>query len=204
MINNEDILNTIELAQLSNKYLMDDRQDDLIEALNKITASDESSLEDKVIAFEKLGNLYWNYTRDLDKALEYMNNALELADSADISLYNILRGDIWNSKLQLLSLLGRDSEIEMELQTVISKYSEKEFKSNSYLFNAYKFKAQAEYNAGSFEAALEHLMDAQRYYPVEFYANRLHVIEISDYQGQYENLESLLSRNVCKPDDWEM
>lgn len=204
MISKEGFLSTHELAQFSHKHLVDDRQDYIIEVLNNIIASDVSSLEDKVLAFEKLGDLYWNYTGDLDKALEYINSAIEFADTEDIGFRYLLRGCLLEKKLQLLSLLERNDEIEKELDRIINKYINKEFKSNSYLYNAYKYKAAMEYKECSFKAALEYLVDAQRYYPAKFYANRLHVIETSDYKNEYENLESLLSRYVYSPGDWQI
>ncbi len=204
MINEEHIFTAYELAQFSYRNLMDDRQDYIIESLNNIISSDKTAIENKVLAFYSLGDIYWNYIVDLDKAIEYINMAIELASSTDIRFNYILRGSVWENRLQLLGLLEKTYELEEELEKVINKYGNEKFESNSYLHNAYKYKASIEYNRGSFKAALENLMNAQRYYPVKFYANKLHVIEISDYKNEFENLELLLSRNVCNVKDWQM
>jgi tetratricopeptide (TPR) repeat protein len=130
--------------------------------------------------------------------------AIKLASSTDISFNYILRGSIWENRLQLLEILGKTYELEEELKKVINKYENEEFKSNSYLHSAYKYKANIEYNRGNFKAALDYLINAQKYYPVKFYANKLHEIEISDYKNEFENLELLLSRNVCNIKDWQI
>jgi tetratricopeptide (TPR) repeat protein len=204
MINAVHIPTTHELAQFSYRNLMDDRQDYIMETLNNIISSDEALIEDKVLALYSLGDIYWNYIVDLDKAIEYINMAIKLASSTDISFNYILRGSIWENRLQLLELLGKTNELEEELKKVINKYENEKFKSNSYLHSAYKYKANIEYNMGNFKAALDHLINAQKYYPVKFYANKLHEIEISDYKNEFENLELLLSRNVCNIKDWQI
>lgn len=204
MISNEGFISTHELAQFSCKQLADDRQEYIIEILNNIIASDNSSLEDKIIAFEKLGDLYWYYAGDLDKALEYINSAIDLSGTVNTGFSHVLRGDLWETRLKLLSLLGRNDEIEGELERILNKYANTDFESNSYLFNAYKYRADLEYKRYNNKAALENLMEAQMYYPVRFYADRLFEIEASDYKKEYENLNYLLSRNVCHPNDWEM
>ncbi|MDF2673347.1 MAG: hypothetical protein K0R09_1612 [Clostridiales bacterium] len=198
------IFSTQELAQFSVRNLMDDRQDFIIEALNRVVCSAEASIEDKVLALDKLGDIYQNYTGDLDKSLEHINMAIELADSIDIRFSYVLRGSIWLKRLQLLELLGRNDEIESELQKITNKYETEEFNSNSYLFNAYKYKAKLEYDRGTPKAALGYLIDAQKYYPVKFYAKKLHVIEASDYKNEFDNLELLLSRNVFSTKDWNI
>jgi tetratricopeptide (TPR) repeat protein len=204
MINKEHIFTASELAQFSYRDLMDDRQDYIIETLNNIIHSNKASIEEKVLGFYSLGDIYRNYIVDLNKAIEYINTAIELASSTDISFNYILRGSLWENHLQLLELLGKTYELEEEIEKVINKYGNEEFKSNSYLHNAYKYKARIEYNRGSFKIALENLMDAQRYYPIKFYAKKLHVIEAADYKNEFENLELLLSRNVCNIKDWQM
>lgn len=204
MINAVHIPTTHELAQFSYRNFMDDRQDYIIETLNNVICSNEGLIESKVLAFYSLGDIYWNYIVDLDKAIEYINMAIKLASSTDISFNYILRGSIWGNRLQLLKLLGKTYELDEEIEKVINKYANEEFESNSYLHNAYKYKASIEYNRGSFKVALDYLMDAQRYYPVKFYTNKLHVIETSDYKNEFDNLELLLSRNVCKIKDWQM
>lgn len=204
MVSKENLPSKHETAEFYSWQLVDDRQDYIIASLNNIINSKESSLEYKVFAFEKSGDIYWNYKGDLYKALQCFNNAIELADSLDTGFISLLGGSIWRKKLQLLSLLEKNDEIEGELEKVINKYINKEYKSNSYLFNAYKYKADVEYKKCNFKTALEHLQTAQLYYPIRFYGNMLHVIEISDYKDEYDNLECLLSRNVCCPNDWEI
>lgn len=193
-----------ELARLSYGNLMDDRQDYMIEIFKNVIHSDSILVENKVIALNSLGDIYCNYIADLDKAIEFTNKAIELASSTDINFNYILRGDIWKSKLHLLELLEKKQEIEDELEKIINKYKDKEFKSNSYLHNAYKYKANVEYLRGDYKTALDNLMDAQSYYPVKFYAHRLRDIGYPDCKNEFQNLELLLSRNVCKIKDWQM
>lgn len=204
MISNEDFISTHELAQFSYKHLVDDRQEYIIEVLNNIIASDKSSLENKILAFEKLGHLYWYYAGDLEKAQEYIDTAIHLSDTVNTSFPHVLRGDLWKTRLKLLSLLGRNDEIEWEIERIINKYINRGFESNSYLFNAYKYRADMEYTRLNNKAAFENLMEAQKYYPVKFYADKLFEIETFDYKKKYENLNYLLSRNVCPPADWIM
>ena len=198
------IFSTQELAQFSVRNLMDDRQDFITEALNRVVCSVEASIEDKVLALDKLAYICQNYTGDLDKSLEYINMAIELAERNDISFSYVLRGSIWLKRLQLLELLGRNDEIEAELENILNKYEAEELNSNSYLFNAYKYKAKLEYDRGIYETALGYLIASQKYYPIKFYAKKLHVIEPSDYRNEFDNLELLLSRNVCSTKDWNI
>lgn len=204
MISKEHILTTEELTQFSHKCLMDDRQDYIIEILNNIADRDENSIEDRVLAFYNLGDIYWNFIGDFTRAIEYMNMSIELSHKSQEDFKHVLRGNIWNSKLRLLSELGNYSEIETEIEKIIDKYSSGEFDSNSLLHYAYTYKADLEYGQGNYKIALENLINAQAYYPIKFYANNLHVIEVSDYKNEFDNLKLLLSRNICSTKDWQM
>lgn len=195
---------THDLAQFSHKDFMDDRQDYLIEVLNNIIDLNENNIEDRILAFEKLSLIYWDCIDDLDKSLEYINRAIELANSTNIAFSHVLRGALFNTRFKLLQLLDRTDEIEVEILRIIDMYKTDKSSSNSCLYTVYKYKANEEYNRGNFETALGYLMDAQQYYPVKFYANNLHEIEISDYKDEYDNLELLLSRNVCGIKDWQI
>lgn len=204
MINKKHILTTNELSHFSHKCLLDDRQDYAVEVLCSIADNNENSTEDRILALYNLGDIYWNYIGDLDKAIEYINKALELSYSSDAVFSYILRGNVWRSKLCLLAQLGKQGEIESELERIISKYGAQKFLSNSLLFYAYMHKAELEYEKCNFKAALEYLVNAKLYYPVKFYADKLHVVEVSDYKNEFDNLKLLLSRNVCSTQDWQM
>lgn len=204
MINKKHILTTQELSLFSHKCLLDDRHDYIIEILKGIAFNNDNSIEDRILALYNLGDIYWNYIGDLDKAIEYINSAVEISDESDISFSHVLRGNLLRSKLNLLAQLGRHGEIETELERIINKYSDKGFANNSILYSAYLHKADLEYGKGNFKAALEYLNNAQICYPVKFYADKLHVVEITDYKNEYDNLKLLLSRNVCKTSDWQM
>lgn len=204
MISKEHILSTREISSFSHRCLLDDRQDYAIEVLGNIAGSEENCMEDRILALYNLGDIYWNYIGDLDRAFEYICSALELSENTDENFCCVVRGKLLKSKLNLLIQLGKNEEAEMEFERIINKYSSKNAANNSLLFYAYQHRGELEYEKGSYKAALEYLEKAAMCCPVKFYAYRLHVVEVEDYKKEFDNLKLLLSRNVYSPDNWEI
>lgn len=204
MINKDRILATQEISNFSHRCLLDDRQDYAIEVLGNIAGRDENCMEDRILALYNLGDIYWNYIGDLDKAFEYICAALELSENTDESFCCILRGKLLKIKLNLLAQLGKNEEAKMELERIINKYTNKNISNNSLLFYAYQHMAELDYEKGSYKTALEFLENAAMYCPVKYYSNKLHVVEVNDYQKEFNNLSHLLSRNVYSPDNWQI
>jgi tetratricopeptide (TPR) repeat protein len=115
-------------------------------------------------AYKELGILYWKIYKDGEKGLGYIEEALKIAESIDSKFVIITRGDIFRDKLELLKDLGREEDAISEANNIIS-FIDMNIK-NSYLFNAYEFKAQCEKEKGMYEDALSYLNVA---YDIYFY-----------------------------------
>lgn len=115
-------------------------------------------------AYKELGILYWKLYKDGEKGLGYIEEALKIAESIGNKFVIITRGDIFRDKLELLKDLGREEDAIYEANNIIS-FIDMNIK-NSYLFNAYEFKAQCEKEKGIYDDALSYLNVA---YDIYFY-----------------------------------
>lgn len=115
-------------------------------------------VDNKAWAYKELGILYWKLYKDSEKGLEYIEEALKIAESIDNKFMIIARGDIFRDKLELLKEIGREEEAITEANNKIN-FIGMNIK-NSYLFNAYEFKAQCKKEKGVYDDALSYLNTA--------------------------------------------
>lgn len=193
-----------ELAEFTYKYLVDDRHDFVIETLNNMVDSKESTIEDKVLALEKLSDIFWSCIGDYEKALEYIEMALKLAEETSSKFNYILRGTIWESKLYILKLLGRYEAIEKESESIIARFASSTYISNSYLYSTYKYKAKTEFSKKNYETAYEFLLKAKQYHPINFCTSFESEVEVSNFKKCYDSLAFLLARNVTEISIWDI
>ena len=112
-------------------------------------------IDNKAWAYKELGILYWKLYKDGEKGLQYIEEALNIAESIDNKFMIIVRGDIFRDKLELLKEIGREEEAITEANNKIN-FIGMNIK-NSYLFNAYEFKAQCKKEKGIYDEALAYL-----------------------------------------------
>ena len=119
-------------------------------------------IDNRAWAYKELGLLHWKLYKDGEKALQYIEEALSISESIDAKLFITTRGDIFRDKLELLKELGREEEAIFEANNKIN-FIGMNIK-NSYLFNAYEFKAQCEKENERYEDALSYLNEACNVY----------------------------------------
>lgn len=116
-------------------------------------------LEEKVFALQKLSachraNKRWN------ESLRAINAALELAESSDYLYKYILRGELWADRWSTLHLSGQTEIAESEADERIEAYAALPSLHNSYLYYAYRFKAQVAAQSGSVLVAKDFMRQA--------------------------------------------
>lgn len=104
---------------------------------------EESSedIEEKTYALQHFSQLERD-AKSYEAALEYINLALETAENSDFLYRYILRGELWAERWNLLHLMQRTAEAEAEADERIASFQDIPAAHNSYLYYAYRFKAQ--------------------------------------------------------------
>lgn len=105
---------------------------------------DENSedIEEKAFALQRLSLSLRNEKKDLEDALYHINLAIKLAEGSDFLYKYVLRGELWSDRWIILHQLGRTSAALAEADEKIEAYEEIPDLINSYLYFAYRFKAQ--------------------------------------------------------------
>ena len=98
-------------------------------------------VEEKIYAMQRLGLLY-REQKKYDEAMNYICNAIELAENTDYLFNHILRGELWADRWNLLHLMKLTKEAEEEVDDRIEAYTDIPIQYNSYLYYGYRFKAQ--------------------------------------------------------------
>ncbi|MCC5911651.1 MAG: hypothetical protein JJT76_14595 [Clostridiaceae bacterium] len=161
----------------------------------------EEYLDHKVSLLSDLGVLHWNLYKDGEKALKYLSESLELAESVDYEFSLSNRGDIWNKKLKVLEQLGDEEKV---LEAVRKKFIEIErestFDTNSYLYYGNLNLAQITQSRCDWKKAVENLKEALNYLELHDH-ERESVDELwekrdEDYERTYREMEKFIDREV--------
>lgn len=131
----------------------------------KVTALED--VEQKAWAMQDLGLCIWYLLNDARQALHYIDMAVNLAESVKGEFYFIARGELWLNRWQLLSKLGEVELAIKEADEIILSKKLLHYKNNSYLYYAYKFKAENELNNNNLEQAVNFLKHALSFFPHE-------------------------------------
>lgn len=99
-------------------------------------------IEEKVFALQRLSASLRVEKKSLEDALYHINLAIELAENYDFLYKYVLRGELWSDRWITLHQLGRTDAALAEADEKIEAYEEIPDLKNSYLFFAYRFKAQ--------------------------------------------------------------
>ena len=99
-------------------------------------------VEEKVFALQRLSSLTKEVEGPNEKALDYINKAIELAESTDFLYKYILRGELWGDRWNLMHALELTKDAEEEVDERIEAYKDIPIEHNSYLYYGYRFKAQ--------------------------------------------------------------
>lgn len=124
-----------------------DKQATAIELFKSIVeaAVDEENreaVEEKAFALQRLSSCLREQKDKLDDALYYINIAIELAESTDFLYKYVLRGELWADRWITLHQMQRTNIALAEADEKIEIYESIPVHQNSYLYHAYRFKAQ--------------------------------------------------------------
>jgi hypothetical protein len=70
----------------------------------------ESFIEQKIWALKDASWLCWRLHKNDEKALDYINEALEILEDVDFVLGFVVRGEVYDTKWNILLELGREDE----------------------------------------------------------------------------------------------
>jgi len=127
--------------------------------------TDEENAEDveeKMYALQKLSALLREGGEN-EAALNFINQAIELAESTDYLYKYILRGELWAERWNLLHQLNQSAEAEEEVDARIEAYSDIPVEHVSYLYYGYRFKAQLAAERGVIMVARDYMYMALKY-----------------------------------------
>lgn len=124
-----------------------------------IDESNPEEIEEKVFALQKLSACYRGQKR-WNEALRAINAALELSESSDYLYKYILRGELWADRWITLHLSGQTDIALSEADERIAAYEDLPALHNSYLYYAYRFKAQVAAQSQSALAAKDFMRQA--------------------------------------------
>ncbi|SMB80775.1 hypothetical protein SAMN00017405_1989 [Desulfonispora thiosulfatigenes DSM 11270] len=166
---------------------------------------EEKYLEQKVWVLQDIGLLQWKVNQDAQKALEYLNKAWALLEATEFDFVFLVKGYVWKHRLDFLKIVGQKDKALEETAKVISYYENiTKFENNSYLYNAYLFKAEIEKEDNNLEQSLDYLKQALNFFPLaEDQEKDLEEIwpkRKEDYLGTFEKMEKLTHRRV----EWDI
>lgn len=108
----------------------------------EIDEENPEEVEEKVFALQKLSSCLRSTKDTLAEALTCINLAIELAESTDYLYKYILRGELWADRWITLYMQDQLPAAQAEADEKIAAYEAIPVKHNSYLYSAYRFKAQ--------------------------------------------------------------
>jgi len=126
------------------EYEKKDLAIELFRSIVDIDIDEENSedVEEKVFALQKLSACLRENETTLEDALDYINIAIELAESTDYLYKYILRGELWADRWLTLHLQKKTEIAEAEIAEKIEIFEPLPIPHNSYLYYGYRFKAQ--------------------------------------------------------------
>ena len=107
----------------------------------EVNEDSSEEVEEKVFALQRLSSLERSLSK-YDEALRHINLAIELAESTDFLYKYILRGELWADRWNLMHQMDMTADAETEADERIAAYKDIPIEHNSYLYYAYRFKAQ--------------------------------------------------------------
>lgn len=108
----------------------------------QIDEENPEEVEEKVFALQKLSACLREEKKTVEDALHPINLAIELGESTDYLYKYILRGELWADRWITLHLSNKTSVALAEADEKIETYELIPVTHNSYLYYAYRFKAQ--------------------------------------------------------------
>ena len=171
------------------------------EALELLLTIDENDMEEVemwVWVLNEIGICYLKENKGKEKALEYFKKADRIAFSSEEKFLHYGRGEFWVNVLYALQELNRKEELEEEIKTKIDLFynQQKQYKHNSYLFEAYSFLA---INEVDINKSLEQLYKAMEYFPLNECGNKEEFESLWEKKEDnlIETFENMLKLTYC-------
>ncbi|WP_094604515.1 hypothetical protein SPSIL_052440 [Sporomusa silvacetica DSM 10669] len=177
---------------------------DLYYSIVDIEVIEPEDIEDKAWVLWELGLCIWHIEEDANKAIKYIDISIQLAESISDKFSFIERGEVWYDRWWLLHHIDQTDRAMLEANQKISE-RDAELKNNSYLYYAYRFKAELSYEQGDIDQALAFLYQALTYFPDDHntMANLQQLWEKrnNDKEKTYKKMDELTQHpHVC----WEI
>lgn len=140
--------------------------DDAIQLLNSVLDVQVHTLEDiehKAWALRNLSSILRKKKRNFHEALTHIDSAISLVENSHFKFHIINRGELWAERWITLNLLHQTDLALVEADQKIIEHGSRFAKNNSYLYNAYRFKAQAAGAQGNVSDALKFIKKALSY-----------------------------------------
>ncbi len=117
---------------------------ELFKTIVEIETNEENpeDVEEKVFALQRLSSCLRTEKDKLEESLTYISLAIELAEGTDFLYKYILRGELWADRWMTLHMQNKTNIAIAEANEKIEIYEEIPIEHNSYLYYAYRFKAQ--------------------------------------------------------------
>lgn len=195
----EDYDNTRSRITAARFLLKFEKYEDALDLLLTIEEKDIKEIEQWVWILKDIGLCYWRGCDNKEKALECFKKADELAVSTNEEFSFLTRGELFENVLYALKELNRTDELQAEIKERIELFKNKDeqYKSNSYLFYAYKFIAA---NESDIDKALEYLYKAVKYFPLNEEQKSFKTIwekRANNSSEAFENILDLTHHEVC-------
>ena len=129
---------------------------------------ESGDLENKVWCLTELSISMWQYQQNLEKALMYIDMAIELMNSYKYKFDFVVRGEVWRSRWEILKVSGQVHLAKKEINEKISAVMFEDNKSNSILFHGLSFLAEVSKSNNDNKKANYLLVRALRYFPHQY------------------------------------
>ena len=121
----------------------------LFESITDVVPHSPNELEEKTYSLKQLSLLLRKYKYDFPNSLYFIGEAINLAESTDYKFKTIVRGELWGLRWNLLTKLKNSDKALHEANQKIQQFTDIAAQNNSYIYNAYRFKAQLSGSQGN-------------------------------------------------------
>lgn len=159
---------------------------ELLESVSETQIDEENpeEVEEKTFALQKLSACLRENKNTLGAALDRINQAIELAESTDYLYKYILRGELWADRWITLHMQRKTSIALAEADEKIEIYESIPVLHNSYLYHAFRFKAQVAGGNGTTLIAKDFMHKAISYMDIrEEYKEKLEIAFAADHDN---------------------
>ena len=118
---------------------------------------DQDAIDQKAWILKDLSILE-NHRGDNEKALEYILQAIQIANSSSYVYSFTIRGELVLTKFDILYELGREAEADAEADRLIEEHTDSKYINDSYLYFSYIYKAKRAADSNNLVKAKEFLL----------------------------------------------